>query len=59
MATEFHEHKLKYLKEEHEMKMKILSVELEVKMKESKMQWSHYTSSEFFKKFIISYCMTL
>lgn len=31
LANEFHEHKLKYLKE-HEMKMKILQVELEMKM---------------------------
>lgn len=40
LAIEFHEHKLKYLKEEHEMKMKILQVELEMKMKEREMQLS-------------------
>lgn len=31
LAKQFHEHKLKYLKEEHEMKMKILHVELVMK----------------------------
>ncbi|XP_016114391.1 uncharacterized protein [Sinocyclocheilus grahami] len=34
LANEFHEHKLKYLKEEHEIKMKILQEELEMKMEE-------------------------
>jgi len=38
LANDFHEHKLKYLKEEHEMKMNILQVELEIKMKEREMQ---------------------
>lgn len=40
LAIEFHEHKLKYLREEHEMKMKILQVELEMKIKERDAQMS-------------------
>lgn len=41
LANKFHEHKLKYLKEEHEMNMNTLLVELEMKMKEREMQQSH------------------
>ncbi|KAJ8007918.1 hypothetical protein DPEC_G00099170 [Dallia pectoralis] len=37
LAIEFHEHKLKYLKDEHEMKMKILHVELAIKEEERNM----------------------
>lgn len=44
LAIEFHEHKLKYLKE-HEMEMKMVQVELEMKIKESEMQWSHTQKS--------------
>lgn len=32
LAREFHEHKMKYLKEEREMKMRILQVELDMRL---------------------------
>ncbi|CAL8249941.1 unnamed protein product [Arctogadus glacialis] len=35
LAFEFHEQKMKYLKEEHDMKMRILQVELDMKLEES------------------------
>ncbi|MBN3289414.1 MSD3 protein, partial [Polypterus senegalus] len=38
LAIEFHECKLKYLKEEHEVKMKILHLELSMKEREMKQQ---------------------
>ena len=34
LAVEFHEQKMKYLKEEHDMKMRILQVELDMKLEE-------------------------
>ena len=34
LALEFHEQKMKYLKEEHDMKMRILQVELDMKLEE-------------------------
>lgn len=40
LAMEFHEHKLKYLKDEHEMKMKILHVELAMKEEVPMFYWN-------------------
>lgn len=38
LVLEFHEQKMKYLKEEHDLKMKILQVELEMKLEERAVQ---------------------
>ena len=38
LAFEFHEQKMKYLKEEHNMKMRILQVELDMKLEERAVQ---------------------
>ena len=38
LAFEFHEQKMKYLKEEHDMKMRILQVELDMKLEERAVQ---------------------
>lgn len=38
LALEFHELKMKYLKEEHDMKMRILQVELDMKLEERAVQ---------------------
>lgn len=45
LAMEFHEHKLKYLKDEHEIKMKILHVELAMKEEERNMKQQQYQCS--------------
>ena len=38
LAFEFHEQKMKYLKEEHDKKMRILQVELDMKLEERAVQ---------------------
>ena len=38
LALEFHEQKMKYLKEEHDMKMRNLQVELDMKLEERAVQ---------------------
>ena len=38
LAFEFHEQKMKYLKEEHAIKMRILQVELDMKLEERAVQ---------------------
>ncbi|KAK2868836.1 hypothetical protein Q7C36_000707 [Tachysurus vachellii] len=46
LTMDYHEHKLKYLKEEHEIKMKIFNIELALKEEERNMKQQQILGSE-------------